>query len=311
MLEFRHLETLIAVAEAGSMASAARRVSLTQSALSHQIKAIEEHYGCPFFSRRTSPVRWSPVGERLVALAYEVQRTLADAEHDVTRIREGEVGRLRIAVECHSCFEWLMPAMDRFRTQWESVELDLVSGFHPAPVDLLSENRADLVIVSSESARPGIEFHPLFRYEMLGILAKGHELEGKKHLLASDFAPHTLITYPIPDQRLDLLRQLLLPAGINPERRTAMLTEAILQLVASGRGITALPAWAIQPFLDRRYVIGRPITKKGLWCQLSAATTKEASNLDYMQDFLKTIRTVCSDQLKGIQMPTTKKRQKK
>ncbi len=302
MLELRHLETLIAIAETGSMAAAARRVALTQSALSHQIKALEAHYENAFFSRRTSPIRWSPVGERLVALAYDVRRALADAERDVVRIREGKAGQIRIAVECHSCFEWLMPAMDHFRARWPEIELDLVSGFHPDPVDLLAENRADLVIVSHQRRCRDVAFHSLFRYKMLGIMANGHALTAKSYLVASDFTQDVLITYPIPDQRLDLLRQLLIPAGISPERRTATLTEAILQLVASGRGIAALPGWAIQPFLDRAYVASRPITKQGLWCELFAATTKSAAALDFIRDFVATMLKVCADQLQAIEI---------
>ncbi|MCL4117127.1 UNVERIFIED_CONTAM: hypothetical protein GTU68_050200 [Idotea baltica] len=301
MLELRHLDTLIALGETGSLASAAQRISLTQSALSHQLKALEEFYGCPFFERKSSPLRWSPVGERLVALAYDIRRAIDDANRETARIIEGKAGQLRIAVECHSCFDWLMPSMDKFRENWGDVELDLVSGFHPDPLELLSENRADLVIISQRKKRTDAVFHPLFRYRMPVIMAKTHPLASKKSVTASDFADETLITYPIPDERLDLIRQVLGPAKINPQRRTAMLTEAILQLVASSRGIAALPGWAIQQYLDREYVLGRPIGKNGLWCELFAATSQATAQRAYLRDFIGTMQTVCFSQLKGIE----------
>ncbi len=301
MLELRHLETLIALAETGSLADAARRVFLTQSALSHQVKALESHYGCILFERKTSPLRWTPSGERLVALAYDVSRRIGDANREIAHLLEGKAGQLRIAVECHSCFDWLMPAMDVFRENWDEVELDLVSGFHPDPVELLTEDRADLVIVSRKKKRSTVEFHPLFAYFMPAILGKSHPLTKKKILTAGDFANQTLITYPIPDERLDLIRQVLVPASVNPERRTATLTEAILQLVASGRGISALPAWAIQRYLDRKYVIDRPITSSGLRCELYAATTSQGAQAAYMKDFVQTMRDVCFRQLQGIE----------
>ncbi len=301
MLELRHLETMIALAETGSLAGAANRVHLTQSALSHQLKALETHYGCVFFERKSSPLRWTPAGERLVALAYDVQRRIAGANRELSRLLEGKAGQLRIAVECHSCFDWLMPAMDVFRENWEEVEMDLVSGFHPDPVELLTENRADLVIASRKKRRAGTDFHPLFAYYMPAILGKKHPLTRKKHLTARDFAEETLITYPIPDERLDLVRRVLEPAKVIPERRMATLTEAILQLVASGRGIAALPAWAIQPYLDREYVIGRPITSRGLRCELYAATTANGSRMAYLRDFIQTMRNVCFRDLRGIE----------
>ena len=301
MLELRHLHTLIALAETGSLANAARRLNLTLSALSHQLKAIEEGYGCAFFERKTRPLRWTPVGERMVALAYDVQRAMNTADRDVARLQEGRAGELRIAVECHSCFDWLMPAMDEFRGHWPDVELDLVSGFHPDPVGLLEENRADLVIVSRAQKRAGLVFHPLFRYDMPALLAKDHPLTRLKRLTASHFKNETLITYPIPDERLDLVRQVLRPAGIDPPRKTAMLTVAILQLVASHRGIAALPAWAVQNYLDAGYVVERPITAKGLWCELFATTTATAAAMAYMKDFIKTMHATCFRQLPDIE----------
>lgn len=301
MIELRHLQTLIALAETGSLAKAAKRISLTQSALSHQVKFLEENYESALFERKTSPLRWTPVGERLVALAYDVQRVITEAERELARLRQGVAGQMRIAVECHSCFDWLMPSMDAFREKWGDVELDLVSGFHPDPVDLLSDRRAELVIVSRRAARKGVVFHPLFRYEMSAILSKTHPLAAKPFLLASDFASETLITYPIPDLRLDLVQRVLAPAGIQPERRTTTLTEAILQLVASGRGVAALPAWAIQRYLDREYVIARPITRKGLHCDLFAATSEETYSMDYVGDFVETMRRICFSQLRDIE----------
>lgn len=290
MIELRHFQTLIALAEAGNMARAAGRVHLTQSALSHQLKAMEEHCGEILFTRKTTPLRWTPAGERLVALAYDIQRALEEASRDLARMKEGKAGELRIAVECHSCFDWLMPSMDRFRSHWPEVEMDLVSGFHPDPVGLLEENRADLVIVSRSRKRPGVIFLPLFKYIQPALLAKDHPLLKKDYLTARDFAGETLITYPIPDERLDLIRQVLHPAKVDPPRRTAMLTVALLQLVASRRGIATLPAWAISPYLERNYVATRPITKNGLHCELYAAVRDSSAATAYMKDFVKTMR---------------------
>jgi LysR family transcriptional regulator, regulator for metE and metH len=184
---------------------------------------------------------------------------------------------------------------------WVEVELDLVSGFHGEPVELLLDNRADLAIVSRRDQRPGLVYHPLFGFEMLALLARKHPLCAKPFLHARDFAKETLVTYPIPDDRLDLVREVLRPAKIRPRRRTTELTVAILQLVASHRAVAALPGWTVQPFLDRGYVIGKRIGKRGLWSQLYAATTTECGDLAYMQDFVKTMRSISFATLEGIE----------
>jgi LysR family transcriptional regulator for metE and metH len=301
MLELRHLQTLVALAETGNLSKAGKRVNLSQPAVSHQIRGLEEHYGIEIFERKSDPLRLTAAGLLLVELAYEVTRRVQESERDLTRIAEGQAGQLRIAVECHSCFDWLMPSMDAFRGHWPQVELDLVSGFHADPVGLLAENLADLVIVSRAARRPGVTFHPLFRYEVFALLANQHPLTHKKHLVATDFGPETLITYPIPDDRLDLVREVLSPANIHPPRRKTELTVAILQLVASHRGIAALPAWTVQPFLDRNYVTARPIGKKGLFANLYAATTPAAGQLGYMREFVRIMREVSSATLEGIE----------
>ncbi len=183
----------------------------------------------------------------MLRLAELVLPQVEEADRDLRRLAAGAAGQLRIAVECHTCFDWLMPAMDAFRSRWPEVELDIVSGFHADPVGLLHQDRAEVAIVSEVDAdEAAVVVHPLFEFEIVALLPKGHVLLGKPWLEAADFADHTLITYPVPDEMLDLVRRVLKPAGVTPPRRTSELTVAMLQLVASGRGLAALPLWAVE-----------------------------------------------------------------
>jgi LysR family transcriptional regulator for metE and metH len=300
ILELRHLQTLLALVETGNLSRAATRVSLTQSAISHQVKQLEAHYGIPLFERKTQPLRLSAAGQRLHSLAETVMKLVREAEREIARIAQGESGTLRIAVECHTCFDWLMPSMDTFREHWPEVELDLVSGFHADPVSLLSNNRAELVIVSEPQPRAGVVYHPLFRFEIVGLVSRQHPFAAKSYLEPEDFADETLITYPVRDDMLDIIRKVLRPKGIEPKRRSAELTVAILQLVASRRGIAALPNWSVQSYLERDYVLSRPIGRKGLWSALYAATGERMPDLAYMQDFLAMVRSTSFNTLRGV-----------
>lgn len=300
ILELRHLKTLAAIRDSGNLTRAAERLFLTQSALSHQLRLLEEHYGLPLIIRKSAPLKLSPAGEKLAQLAEAILPQIAHVERTIAKLREGEAGQLRIAVECHTCFDWLMPAMDTFRSHWPEVELDIVSGFHADPVSLLYESRADLAIVSEPEDNPDIACLPLFRYDMVGLVAKDHPLAAKTFLEAADFATETLITYPVPDDMLDLLKKVLKPAGINPQRRTTELTVAILQLVASRRGIAALPRWSVQNYLDRGYVAARPITPGGLVSELYAAVPKGNEGMAYVADFIGTMREVSMLNLPGV-----------
>jgi LysR family transcriptional regulator, regulator for metE and metH len=301
MLELRHLRALVALAETGNLSKAGKRLNLSQPAVSHQIRAVEEDYGIELFERKSDPLRFTTAGRLLVDLAYDIVKRIRDGDRDMARLAQGEAGLLRIAVECHSCFDWLMPSMDAFRERWSQVELDLVSGFHADPVGLLGENRADLVIVSHAGKRAGIVFHSLFSYEVLALLSHRHPLVRKPYLTAKDFKNEILVTYPIPDERLDLVRDVLRPANVNPARRTTELTVAILQLVASGRGVAALPGWTVQPYLEKKYVAWKPVGKNGLHSRLYAATTESASSHAYIQEFLRIMRDVSFATLERIE----------
>jgi LysR family transcriptional regulator for metE and metH len=301
VLEIRHLRTLTAIAEAGTISRAADRVHLTQSALSHQLKTLESHYGVAMVTRDGQSVKLTEPAQRLVQLAQTVFGEIQAAERDVAKIAAKPVGTLRIALECHTCFEWLMPVMDAFRASWPQVELDLVSGFHPHPLALLTENKADMVIGTERKSRRNLAYHPLFRFEILAVLPTDHALRAKQFLSAPDFAGETLITYPVPDDRIDLIRYVLKPAGVRPERRTTELTIAILQLVASRRGVAALPSWGISNSVRYGYVIAKRIGTKGLWNDLYGVTTKKAARQPFIREFLDTARRECFAKLDGLQ----------
>jgi len=301
-LELRHLRTIEAIAQYGSLAAAALRLHLTQSALSHQLRGLEAEFGVVLLLReRGAQLRLSPAGERLLALAREVLPLLRQTQEELRRLAAGSSGRLRIAVECHTCFDWLTPAMDRFREEWPAVEMDLLSGFQD-PLPLLQSGQADLAILAApENAVAGICIHPLFRYEVVGLVSPRHPLAERNFLLPGDFLEETLISYPVEDRRLDLLRDFLLPAGVQPwRRRHAELTVIILQLVASGQGVAALPAWAVGSYGEKGYVHALPLGPEGLWQTLHAATTAAQAVLPHMQAFLAEVRRGVTANLTGV-----------
>ncbi len=298
-LEIRHLRALQALADTGALSRAAEHMYVTQSALSQQIKLLEDFYETSLFERKSTPIRFTPAGQRLLNLAREILPRMEEADRDITRIASGSAGQLRIALECHSCFDWLMPAMDKLRDQWPEVEQDLVSGLTPDPVSLLLENKADLAVHTEPDQRNGIIYHALFDFEMVACCSPRHALAGRRYLKPQDFANETLIHYPVDDKQLDGIRHFLKPAKVSPKsRRTAELTVAIIQLVASGRGLAMLPTWTVQPQADQGYVKTLALGKQGLWCRLYAASRPDAPA--WVDHFLFLIRELAPISLSGI-----------
>ncbi|TWI62958.1 LysR family transcriptional regulator for metE and metH [Pseudoduganella lurida] len=298
MLELRHLRTLAALRSAGSLVRAAELLELTQSALSHQVKLLEDRYGGPLFERKSVPIGFTATGARLLRLADLVLPEIAQAERDVARLVQGDQGRLRIAPGSHAAFDWLMPVMDEFRQRWPEVEIDLVAELRDSPAELLAAGEVDVVI----GAACGAGAVPLFRAEIVAVLAHQHPLAAQRRLGGTDFAGATLITYPEPEQQIELVRDVLRPGGIPFVRRTAGMTAAILQLVASRRGIAALPFWAVKRHLDDGYVTARPIGEHGLWSDMAVSLAPGLRHTPYVVDFVKVLREQCATRLPGARL---------
>lgn len=301
MIEFRHLRTLLALRDTGSLVEAAERVHLTQSALSHQLKDLEERLDCPLFLRKTRPVQFTRAGQRLLGLAEQVLPQIRNAERDIARMAGGEQGRLHMAIECHSCFQWLMPTIDHFRNHWPEVEVDIPAGQHFDPLPALAREQLDLVITADPQPLPRIHYETLFRYESLLAVARQHPLADRRYIAPEDLIDQTLITYPVEHSKLDVFTRFLEPAGIHPrETRTAELTMMMMQLVASERGVCALPNWALTEYLEKDYVKACSLGREGVWGTLYAAVRLDQMNQVWMSDFLRTARETSFSVLNGI-----------
>lgn len=301
-LELRHLRTLAALRDSGNLATAAQQLYQTQSALSHQLKSIENYYEAPLFIRKSKPLRFTPVGERLLNLADQVLPAVQSAEQELQQISGASQGRLHIAIECHSCFDWLVPTMDAYRGKWHEVEMDLSVGFAFEPLPALARGRVDLVITSDPQDIPELVFEPLFKYQALLVMANNHPLTKLKFIRPEDLRDQVLITYPVEHKRLDIFNYFLDPAGVEPAgQRTSELTVMILQLVASRRGVTALPNWALTEYLNRDYVSVRPLGEDGMWGTLYAAVRKDDRKLAFMDAFLQHARETAFKVLRNIQ----------
>ncbi len=278
MIEIKHLKTLLTLKATGSLVEAALQLHLTQSALSHQLKELEGRLNCALFIRKSRPIRFTIAGMRLLELGEQVLPLIRSAERDLSRFVSGDAGELHMAIECHSCFQWLMPAIDKFRDSWPEVELDFSSAFSFLPLPALKRGTLDLVVTSDPQPLEGITYIPLFSYQPMLAVSRHHKLANKSYIEAKDLECETLITYPVEKERLDIFNQFLIPEGVSPDKiRHAEMTLMMLQLVASGHGVAGLPNWALFEYLQKDYVVAKRLGKEGLWNTLYAAVRESKS----------------------------------
>ncbi|SEK40900.1 LysR family transcriptional regulator, regulator for metE and metH [Roseovarius azorensis] len=292
-IEFRHLKTIRAIHQAGGLARAADMLHITQSALSHQIKGLEDQAGVELFVRRSKPLRLSAAGQRLLRLAERILPEIEALEVEFAGLRDGSAGRLHIAIECHACFEWLFPVLERFRKTWGEVDVDIRPGLAFDALPALQKEEVDLVVSSDPENLPGVSFKPLFDYEPVFVASSQHPLAQKPHVEATDFRDEVLITYPVDRSRLDVFTELLTPAKIEPRSiRQVELTAVILLLVASNRGVSVLPDWVVREVRTSSDYVTRPLTAQGVTKRLYAAIRDDDADKPYMAHLIRLAREI-------------------
>ncbi len=287
-IEFRHLRTIKAIHEAGGLARAADQLNITQSALSHQIKGLEDQTGVELFIRRSKPLKLSAAGMRLLRLANQILPQVEAAQAEFSALRSGKTGRMHIAIECHACFEWLFPVLEGFRKNWGDVDVDIRPGLAFDALPALQKEEVDLVVSSDPEDIPGVTFIELFDYKAVFVASSQHPLASKAFVEAEDFVGETLITYPVEKSRLDIFSQLLTPAGVEPAHvRQVELTAVILLLVASNRGISVLPDWVVREVKYNSDYVTRPLTEGGITRGLYAAIRSEDEEKPFVQELVR------------------------
>ncbi|MEL6913479.1 MAG: LysR family transcriptional regulator [Pseudomonadota bacterium] len=291
-IDLKHLRAVKMIHEAGGLARAADLLHITQSALSHQIKGLEDQVGVDLFVRRTKPLKLSSAGMRMLRLADKVLPEIASVEDEFRGLQAGKTGRLHIAIECHACFEWLFPVLEAFRKAWPDVDVDIRPGLAFEAMPALGREEVDLVVSSDPEDLDGITFAPLFDYEAVFVASAAHPLAEKPHVEAEDFREEQLITYPVERSRLDVFSQLLMPAKVEPRGiRQVELTAVILLLVASNRGVAVLPDWVVREVRYNSDYVTRPLTASGVTRRLYAAVREEDATKPYMAHLLRLARS--------------------
>jgi len=291
-LEFRHLRTIRAIHQAGGLARAADILNMTQSALSHQVKGLEDQAGVELFVRRSKPMRLSAAGIRMLKLAERILPEIDALEEEFRALKSGKTGRLHIAIECHACFDWLFPVLEQFRHAWPDVDVDIRAGLAFDAIPALLREEVDLVISSDPLRLDGVIYNPLFDYHPTFVAAKDHPLAAKDWVGAEDFRDEVLITYPVSRDKLDIFTELLTPAKVEPRgQRPVELTAVILMLVGSNRGVAVLPDWVLRDVRSHADYITRPLGPRTITRRLFAATRDEDAAKPFMAHFLRLGRT--------------------
>ena len=286
-IDVRDFQMVAAIAATGSVTRASGELHRTQSAVSHQLRAIEERLGTPLFMRVGKRMVVTAAGERVLATARRVLDEIRVTEEDVRRLGTRQAGVLRVCAQCNTGYHWLPPLLQIFRRRHPQIEVSLALESTLRPFDGLLEGKLDIAIVTQTIRHDQVRLRPLFEDEHAAIVAPDHPFAKKAFVRPEDFASERLLLYSSSPDDSFTIQTILRPAGVVPRRVSfVMLTEAILEMVKARLGVSVMQTWAIEPALRAGDVRAIPITPGGIHRQWHAATLVAAGGLDYVEAFI-------------------------
>lgn len=272
-IEIRHLRLVVAIVDTGSLARAARRLHLTPSALSHQLRDIESRLRTPLFRREDRRMVPTDAGASLLAVA---QRVLADLDQMETAFRAGDhasaAGTIRITTQCYTCYHWLPRIIADFAKEWPDVAIHIVPEATRSPHEAVSDARVDVAIVYDHIDAGSLQYTPLFDDELVAVVSPSHLFAKSDRVHPTELRGQHLILYDIPPSDSFVFRHILGPDSVVPTKVSRLpLTEAILEMVRANIGMSILARWAVAPQLASKQLVGIPLDTAAARRRWSAA----------------------------------------
>jgi LysR family transcriptional regulator for metE and metH len=287
-LEIRHLRLVDMIAREGGLTAASVKLYVTQSALSHQLREIEDKLGTQLFFRVNRKMILTEAGRRVLRSAQSILNELTTTEQEVRRLAEGSEGVLRISTQCNTCYHWLPVLIRKFQMRYPRVDVQINVEATSDPYRALWKGDLDLALLYSLPAKKGLRLYPLFRDELTAIMHPDHPLAKKDFVTPQHFANENLIMYMVPREESLLFQKVLTPAGVVPAKVTqVMLTEAIIEMVKAGLGISVMSRWLTAPYSRDRVVRAVRVTKKGLVRNWVAAALEQSGVPSYVEVFTR------------------------
>lgn len=289
MLEHSHLKIIQALHVNGTLTEAANTLCLSQPALSHQIRYLEKKMGVTLWEREGRTLRLTQAGKLLLGVANQVLPVLSQAEKTLRAYSEGQQGILRIGVECYPCFEWLTGIMSQFMQQMPDVDIDIVHKFQFSGLEGLLNHHIDVLVTPDFIKKEQIYYEIITEYELVLMVSADHSLAKTQQLTPEDLSRETLLTFPIPQERIDILTHFLTPSHLEPAKQKKIESlEIMLQMTALKRGVCVLPEWLADTRSKNFNLKKIRIGKNGLYRKLFLAIRESDETIPYIRKFIAT-----------------------
>ncbi len=285
-MDLRHLKMIQAVARNGTLSKAGKQLHLTQSALSHQLRELEEELGTPVFHRINRRLVLSHAGKILLQAAGNIMAELELAHQQIRKEISGETGDIKLSTYCYTCYHWLPGVLNQFHKNNKKINIEILPEYTRNPLDGLLNGSLDLVITNLHFDSRKIAYQELFWDQQLAVVSDDHPWAVKSHVMPGDFNDENIIIYYGPFEESTVYQKVLAPHNVKINKVIEMqLTEAAIEMIKNGLGVKVMAAWAIQPYLKEHRLKAIPITPNGLYRTWYLAYLKSVGWKDYFDVF--------------------------
>lgn len=288
MIERSHLTILRTIHRTGTLAAASEELCVTQSALSQSIKKLEQQFSVVLWEKAGRNIRLTEAGLYLLGVANRVLPQMEHVDEVLHKFSTGARGALRIGMECHPCYRWLLQIIAPYLKAWPEVDVDVRKQFAFKGLAALYQYEIDILVTPDPIMRKGAIFQPVFDYEQVLVVGAEHPFAEKKWITPSDMSDQVLITYPIEKDRLDIYKDFMAPAKVIPKKHIHVEdTDILLQMVASGRGVSALPRWLVEESSTQFGVCPVSLGEAGVHQKIYLGIRDEDYHPQYLWAFLE------------------------
>ncbi len=289
-MEIRHLKLIKEVAETKSLTKAKDKLFLSQSALSHQLKELENELGAQLFHRVNKKLVLTGAGKMILESAKKVLSELENTALSIKKYVSGHTGTLRLSTQCYTCYHWLPTIMTEFKKEFPNVEIEI---FHDTTTNIeddLLGGKIDLAIVYQPTNKSKILYYKLFRDELFALVPKDHPWVDRPFVEANDFKDQNVIIHSYPLETVSLFKQVLLPQNVKPKSIIQVqVAEATIEMVKAGMAVNVMAGWIAEPYIKSHTIALMPVTKSGIHRTWYAATL-EKNTPQYVTNFAGHLR---------------------
>ncbi|WP_299440320.1 LysR family transcriptional regulator [uncultured Aquimarina sp.] len=286
-LEVKHLQLVFNIKTLGSLSKCADAMNITQPAASHLLKTLETHIGIPVFNRVNKKMILTKAGEVLLNTAKELLPRLELCKELLANEIEGNNGSIKISTECVTSYNWFPSLLSSFEKMHPNVDIEIDVEATGNPIKFLLDGKIDLAIVIDPIKNKNLLYHELFRDEILLVVPYGHKLQEKKYVTSKDLINENYFMYTEDFENNTVAKKIMIPSNIKPKKVSKLqLTDAIIEMVNAGRGVTTMSNWLLKPYLVNKQLRGVRITKNGMFRKWYLASLV-GNTQKYKTEFIK------------------------